>query len=122
MWSVGLLQREIEQAGFSTIILTNNPELTASVSVPRIAAIEFPNGCTTGYPGDEDTQREVLREVLSALITIQVPGGMVHLPFRWDESRFPLNENKTDPPPISLYLRKHIFQIPRLMKRDIPNA
>jgi hypothetical protein len=36
-------------------------ELTASVGVPRIAAIEHPFGMTLGLPGDETRQLGVLR-------------------------------------------------------------
>lgn len=120
MWSVGLLQREIETQGFSTIILSNNPDLTASVSVPRIAAIEHPYSRTVGQPGDVDGQIAVLRSVIQSLMDIQSPGGVIHLPFEWSEPPGQANKPLAEPPPISTYLRNHIFQIPRLMKRDIP--
>ena len=52
---MGLVQREIEAAGISTISLSMMPELTQSVGVPRIAAIEHPFGLTLGLPGGRCT-------------------------------------------------------------------
>jgi len=51
-WFVGLVQREIEAARFSTISLSMTPELTASVGAPRIAAVEHPFEMSLGLPGD----------------------------------------------------------------------
>jgi len=77
---VGLLQREIEDAGFTTISLSIIAELTASVYEPRIAAIEHPFSLTMGYPGDSDTQMAVLRATLKALVEMELPGELRHLP------------------------------------------
>jgi hypothetical protein len=70
-WSVGLVQREIEAAGFTTITLTPLPDLTASVSVPRLAAIEYPLGRTLGQSCDAAGQMAVLEATLQALESIQ---------------------------------------------------
>jgi len=51
---VGLVQREIEAGGFTTISLSMMPELTKSAGVPRIAAIEHPFGLTLGLPQDRN--------------------------------------------------------------------
>jgi hypothetical protein len=64
---VGLVQREIDAAGFSTISLSMIPELTASEGAPRIAAIEDPFGVTLGRPGDAAGQLAVLRAALGAI-------------------------------------------------------
>jgi len=58
------------------------PDLTASVGVPRIAAIEYPLGRTLGQPGDAAGQTAVLRAVLQALGEIDTPGSIRHLPFK----------------------------------------
>ena len=64
---MGLVQREIEAAGFSTISLSMMPELTMSAGVPRIAAIEHPFGLTLGLPQDAPHQLAVLSATLRAL-------------------------------------------------------
>ena len=82
-WSVGLVQRDIEAAGFSTISLSMIPELTASAGAPRIAAIEHPFGVTLGRPGDAAGQLAVLRTAVRALEAMLTPGAIAHLPFDW---------------------------------------
>jgi len=122
---VGLVQREIEKAGLSTVTLSNIPDLTASLSVPRIAAIEFPFGRTLGNPGEIDVQREVLLGALQVVgsrssVNRTEPGGIVHLPFEWPE---PARETKMDapvPPPIAGYLKRHPWHLPNLVNRKIP--
>jgi hypothetical protein len=116
---VGLAQREVERAGISTIALSTIPELTSSVSVPRLAGIEHPFGQTMGRPGDSDRQRGVLLAALEALETMRVPGSVAHLPFEWNGTR---KETKAEPkvaPPIADYLKWHPWELPRLFLRDV---
>ena len=117
---MGLAQREIEAAGFSTICLSNIPDLTAAVSVPRIAAIEHPFGQNVGRAGDGATHLAVLRATLGALAEIQAPGTVVHLPFEWPESAEA--EHPDPPPPIVDYLMKHPLQVMKLIRRQIPES
>lgn len=112
------MQRKIEAAGIPTIILSNIPDLTASVSVPRIAAIEYPCGRTLGLPRDVEGQTAVLRDTLHALVEIEKPGEIRHLPYRWPESADQKPELK--PPPIAEYLKRHPWDLRRLINRDIP--
>ena len=119
-WSVGLVQRELEAAGFSTITLTPIPDLTASVSVPRLAAIEYPLGRTLGQPCDAAGQMAVLEATLGALESIQTPGGIVHLPFEWPEAPRNVQNNLHVDPPIGRYLARHPWFLPRLLARDVP--
>ena len=98
-WSVGLVQGEIEAAGFSTVSLSMIPELTASAGAPRIAAIEHPFGMTLGRPGDVAGQLAVLRATLQAMAEMTEPGSVVHLPFEWastEKLRFGPPEPATD--------------------------
>jgi len=96
------------------------PDLTASVSVPRLAAIEYPLGRTLGQPGDAAGQLAVLRATLHALETIQTPGGIVNLPFEWPESPKVVQNSQTENPPIARYIVKHPWLLPRLLNRDVP--
>jgi D-proline reductase (dithiol) PrdB len=115
---VGLVQREIEAAGFSTITLANIPDLVAAVSAPRVAGIEHPFGQTVGSPGDAETQTAVLRATLDVLKTIETPGEVVYLPFEWAGN--PKEINHPEPPPIANYLVRHPWQVRNLLKREIP--
>jgi D-proline reductase (dithiol) PrdB len=116
---VGLVQREIEAAGFSTISLSMMPELTASAGAPRIAAIEHPFGVTLGPPGDAARQLAVLREALRAVGAMAEPGGVVHLPFEWTSTE-KLDFGPPVPPPITRYLTRHPWALPRFLNRTPP--
>jgi len=97
------------------------PELTASVGVPRIAAIEHPFGLTLGSPGDAARQLEVLRGTLGALEEISGPGGVVHLPFEWTGGD-KLNMYPPELPPIARYLRRHPWHFPKFLNRTPPEG
>lgn len=114
------MQRELETAGFTTITLTPVPELTASVSVPRIAAIEYPLGRTLGQPCDAVGQMAVLEATLRALESIQTPGEIIHLPFEWHESPKEVRNHPREEPPIARYLARNPWSLPRLLSRNVP--
>jgi hypothetical protein len=90
------------------------------VSVPRIAAIEYPLGRTLGQPGDSAGQTSVLEATLQTLEKIQIPGGVVHLPFEWAESPREVNSKQHVDPPIARYLVRNPWFLPKLLSRDIP--
>ena len=116
MRAVGLVAREIEAAGFSTIVLSSLPEWTAAVGAPRIAAIEHPFGQTVGAPGDVIGQTAVLRAALDALAGIDAPGTTRHLPFRWAG---PQPEDGPEPPIVGA-IRKRPWLYRKLLAGDIP--
>lgn len=97
------------------------PELTESVGVPRIAAIEHPFGLTLGLPGDRVRQLAVLRAALRALEEISQPGGVIQLPFEWD-SGDEVNTHPPEPPPIARYLTRHPWHFPRFLNRTPPDS
>jgi len=114
------VQREIEDSGISTITLSSIPALTSSVSIPRLAAIEYPLGYLLGQPGDKDGQRAVLHAVLNALVEIKDPGSIVHLPFAWPVSTNVLEHEPPEAPPIVRYLMRHPWHIPNFYSREVP--
>ena len=114
------MQRKIEAAGISTITLSGIPDLTASVSVPRLAAIEHPLGYLLGQPGDPHGQRAILRAVLDALVEMENPGCVAHLPFKWPLTANVVKNEPPEAPPIVGYLLRHPWHIPNFYNRDIP--
>ena len=92
------------------------------MSVPRLAAIEYPLGFLLGRPDDQVGQSAVLHSTLSALSEIKWPGSVVHLPFEWPQSARRLNANPPQMPPIVKYLLRHPWHIPNLLSRDIPDS
>ena len=96
------------------------PEVALAVSVPRIAAIEYPLGRTLGQPGDAAGQLAVLRAILTTLESIPTPGGIVHLPFEWPDLPGDKFGEPPSPPPIVGYILRHPWQVTHLLNRDVP--
>ena len=114
------MQREIEAAGISTITLSGIPNLTAAVSVPRLAAIERPLGYLLGQPDDLEAQMMILRALLQALAKMQAPGSVSHIPHGLPSGA---SWSKLDPPqdpPIVGYLLRHPWHIPNFYSRKVP--
>ena len=59
--------------------------ITAAVRPPRAVYLDFPLGHTAGKPHDPALQRRILRDTLDALATIDTPGTIRQLPYRWSE-------------------------------------
>ncbi len=106
----------------STITLSCIPDLTMAVSVPRVAAIEHPLGYLLGQPDNRMGQTAVLRSTLDALVEMDKPGSVAHLPFEWPISARRLNGHPPQQPPISRYLLSHPWHIPNLFSRDVPKT
>ncbi|MCP4602531.1 MAG: hypothetical protein GY847_18780 [Proteobacteria bacterium] len=107
------MQRSIEEAGISTICLSNIAELTASVGAPRVAAIEHPGSQPLGPPGDTIRQLEVLTAALKTLEQIETPGTIVDLPFTWPKSA--RHSKPKVPPPIAKLIMKKPWLLPKLI-------
>ena len=78
-----MLARELEAAGFSTILVTMMSYWAEKVGVPRTLAVEFPFGQTLGQPGDVDQQMRVIEQALSVLETAVSPNTIRHAPEVW---------------------------------------
>jgi len=98
----------LEEAGFSTVVLTPTYEFHRAVGIPRSAAIEYPYGRPVGQVGDREGQRDVLLQALSVLEEAQKPGEACHLPFTWPEE-----PKKTDwqPPEMSPLIKYYLEEI-----------
>lgn len=60
--------------------------ITAAVNPPRAVYLDFPLGHTAGKADDIALQRKVMIDTLSALDSIQVPGTICTLPYRWTDN------------------------------------
>jgi len=98
----------LEDAGFSTVVLTPTYEFTRAIGIPRSAAIEHPYGRPVGQVGDKEGQRNVLLAALSVLEKAKRPGEVFHLPFSWPEE-----PKKTDwqPPEMSPLIKYYLEDI-----------
>jgi len=105
---VGLAARVLEEAGFSTVVLTPTPEFHRLVGIPRSAAIEYPYGRPIGEVGDREGQRKVLLETLSVLEKVKEPGEIRHLSFTWPEEP---KVAKWQPPEMSPLIKLYLDDI-----------
>ncbi len=81
--SAALIQREIEAAGIPTVGVTVCPDITERMKVPRAVALRFPMGSPFGASMDTPMQLRVLRDALSLIESVKVPGEVVKLPYDW---------------------------------------
>ena len=60
--------------------------ITRAVNPPRAVFLDFPLGHTAGRAHDKAGQRKIMIDTLSALDSIQVPGTIRELDYRWAEA------------------------------------
>lgn len=65
--------------------MTSALDITLAVNPPRAAFLDYPLGHTTGKPHDPELQRAILLEALEAFTSLETPGSVKTLPFRWDD-------------------------------------
>ena len=80
---MGLIQREIEKEGVSTVSVSIVRKFTEEVGVPRAVFVKWPMGHPLGEPGRVKQQMTVLRSAFKALTIIKEPGTIIDLPYRW---------------------------------------
>lgn len=85
---MGLIQRAIEQVGIPTIGISIVREYTVKVKPPRTIYLRWPFGHPLGEPFNLLQQRAVLAEAFKALYSIDEPGEIVDLPFKWRRQRY----------------------------------
>jgi hypothetical protein len=105
---VGLVARFLEEAGFSTVTLTNTPEFHRQVGMPRVAGIEYPYGRPVGEVNDQDGQKAVLMETLRFMEGAESPGEIKNLPFTWPEEP---KDTQWHPPEISPIVKLFLGEI-----------
>ena len=82
------MQRELERQGIATVGLSLLRKLTERVKPPRTYYLRYPFGHALGEAGNRDQQRQIVRDALSLLETVTVPGTIVESPYRWRRTRF----------------------------------
>jgi hypothetical protein len=75
-----------------------------------------------GMPGDKERQLAVLWGALEAVEEMEVPGSVEHLPFEWPGTEEEAQAHPPEPPPIVGHLKRHPWQLPRLLSRNVPRG
>ena len=93
---MGLLAREIEARGVTTVALALVKEVAVAAHAPRFLYLHWPFGHALGEPGNVAQQRTVLHDMLSMAINAPSPGLVLELPYRWRREMYPpVNDWKT---------------------------
>jgi hypothetical protein len=85
---LGLIQREVEKAGIPTVGISIVRAYSERVKPPRTIFLRWPFGHPLGEPFNVLQQRAVLAEAFKALYSLNAPGGILDLPFRWRRERY----------------------------------
>lgn len=110
-----VLARTLEQAGLSTVMVTNMPFWAERVGVPRALAVEFPFGHTLGPPGDAALQRRILAQALQVLETAETPGTIIHSDAAWpgDPAAAARDWQPLEPSPVIQFMAPKLREILR---------
>lgn len=85
---MGLVQREIERAGIPTVGISIVREFTEKVKPPRSIFLRWPFGHPLGEPFNRAQHRAVLAEAFKALYSIDEPGRIIDVPFKWKRHEY----------------------------------
>ncbi len=66
------------------MVIGSARDIMVAVKAPRAVFVNFPLGHNTGKPFDRELQTSILKDTLSALVTIEQPGTIVDLPYQWN--------------------------------------
>lgn len=77
------MQRAIEQAGVSTVIIAALPPVVRQNGSPRAVAPHIPMGANAGEPHNVEMQTGIVKGALNALESIESAGKIVQLPFEY---------------------------------------
>ena len=81
--TAGLIARELERQGVATVCAVTVKEIAQQVRIPRSVFIHFPFGRTLGRAGEVALQESIVADMAKALRTLDRPGKIVDLPYRW---------------------------------------
>lgn len=81
--TAGIVSRTLEREGFSTVCAVTIKEVAQQIRLPRAVFINFPFGRTFGPAHDTVLQESIVGDMARALKTLDRPGKVVDLPYRW---------------------------------------
>ncbi len=66
--------------------MTSALDITQAVKPPRSVFLDFPLGHQTGKALQPELQQNILVDAFNALESMEEPGAIVTLPYRWNEA------------------------------------
>jgi hypothetical protein len=103
---VGLIAREVEAQGVTTVALALVKEVAVAARAPRFLYLHWPFGHALGEPGKVAQQQTVLHDMLSMAMIAPRPGLVIDLPYRWRREAYaPVRDWKTPSPAVASAVR-----------------
>jgi glycine/betaine/sarcosine/D-proline reductase family selenoprotein B len=84
--AVGFISRFLERSGISTVAIVLIKEVAEQIKIPRALFINFPFGTPLGKAHIQSLQNSIVNDMVSALKTLDRPGKIINLPYKWEES------------------------------------
>ena len=109
---MGLLAREIEACGVTTVGLALVKEVAEAAHAPRFLYLHWPFGHALGEPGNVAQQRTVLHDMLSLAAMAPRPGLIVDLPYRWRRETYAAITDWNTPSPALIEALDRAMQEP----------
>ncbi len=78
------MARVFEEAGLSTVMVTNAP-FFAQIGLPRVVAVEVPYGHMLGYPNDREMQMKLVEAALTLLEDAEGADAMTEVEIEWPQ-------------------------------------
>ena len=85
---MGLIQREVERQGISTVGISIVRKVTESVKPPRTYHLKYPFGHAMGEAFNRPQQKQIFLDCLQLLKTANEPGIIFDSPYRWKRQKF----------------------------------
>jgi len=80
---VGLVCREVEKAGISTVCISTGRDLTKQVKPPRSLFLNFPMGNNFGEPFNAKQQTAIIERGLQLVEEVEIGGLLEDWPEVW---------------------------------------
>ncbi len=86
--TVGLVQRQIESQGISTVGISIVREISEKVKPPRTYFLRYPFGHAMGELFNIKQQETIFKDCLDVLDSARKPGVIVDSPYNWRRHSF----------------------------------
>lgn len=84
--TAGIVARELEKNGISTIALVTVKEVAREIRIPRSVFINFPFGMVLGRAFARALQQSIVNDIVHALKILDKPAKVYELPYKWEGS------------------------------------
>ncbi len=85
---MGLVQRQIESQGISTVGISIVREISEKVKPPRTYFLRYPFGHAMGEVFNKPQQETIFKDCLEVLESAREPGVIIDSPYRWKRHNF----------------------------------